>query len=114
MIKAIRFEAKHFWAIVCLSVILGFTFSQLYNAFIPSESPEITNQCDTQAKIAGLWLPNIQALSNYSGRYICVNIDATTTLTELERVCKHEIGHEIYARYCESEENWEKCLGAEK
>jgi hypothetical protein len=90
---------------IILAGILGVSGSQLYNSYYPNEV------CSTQAKIQGLWLPNIQYLSNYTGKYICINIDETKSLTELNRVCNHEIGHEIFARECES--NLTKCLEME-
>lgn len=68
--------------------------------------------CSTQAKIAGLWLPNLTKLSEYDGKYICININSVKTLAELNRVCNHEIGHEVYARECET--NITKCLEMEK
>lgn len=66
----------------------------------------------TQAKAGGLWLPRLSDLSNYQGRYICVNIDTTKSLTQLNKLCQHEVGHEIFARNCET--NFTKCLEAEK
>lgn len=93
------------WIIIALGIILtcGIGLGWLGNDLIkvPIE------KCSTQARIAGLWLPNLSDLTNYDGRYICINIDETKTLTELEFYCKHEIGHEIFARECET--NFTKC-----
>ena len=88
--------------------ILGITLTMIYNNYNPITEEVIINRCLTQARINGVWLSDIKQLSNYSGRYICVNIDETKTLKELNRICSHEVGHEIFARYCEK--NFTKCL----
>jgi hypothetical protein len=103
------------WVMICIGgFIIGICASQIYNTYYPYTIQNTTyvSYCGTQAKIAGLWLPDIKYLSNYTGRYICVNIDETKTLTELTRVCEHEVGHEIFARECEN--NFTKCLEIEQ
>lgn len=82
--------------------LLGFGLSTYYNFKYKSDD------CSTQAKINGLWLPDIKALSQYEGEYICINIENVDTLSQLKNTCEHEVGHEIFARECES--NFTKCL----
>jgi hypothetical protein len=91
------------WIGMILMLVLGGAMGYL----IKGLDKNVIEQCSTQAKLAGLWLPDIQTLKNYNGKYICVNVDETKTLTELERVCEHEVGHEIFARECET--NFTKC-----
>ena len=91
---------------ITLSIALGWVGNNLYSEKNPKEV------CSTQARIAGLWLPNISDLKNYNGKYICVNIKETTTLKELVRVCEHEVGHEVFARECET--NFTKCVEVSK
>lgn len=69
---------------------------------------KVIEDCSTQAKIKGLWLPDIKELKNYEGQYICINIEQTKTLEDLQKIINHEIGHEIFARYCE--DDFDKCL----
>ena len=88
--------------IVACVFILGVGSSQLYVYFNPK------SECLTQAKIRGVWLPDVKALSNYSGRFICINIDETKSLTDLAWTCQHEVGHEIFAMQCAN--NFTKCL----
>lgn len=64
-------------------------------------------ECDTSVRVDGVWLPDIKQLASYSGKYICINIDSVSDLNDLENVCKHESGHEIFARYCEKD--YETC-----
>lgn len=69
----------------------------------------------TEVQVAGVWTHNLSSIKQYyNGSFICVNIDEVKTLTELQRVCQHEVGHEIFARECES--NFTNCLeiGGEK
>ena len=44
------------------------------------------------------------------GEWICTNI-AGRTPNEILATLKHEVGHEIFAEYCEKENNFDKCLG---
>ena len=64
---------------------------------------------NTSARIDGVWLRNLDSLTNYEGRFICINIDETKTLKELSSTCTHEAAHEVFARECEN--NIDKCLG---
>jgi len=73
---------------------------------------KVINECKTQAKIDGLWLPDIKELSNYNGKYICINLNGVKDLERLNEVCNHEIGHEIFATYCEN--NITKCIEVTK
>lgn len=41
------------------------------------------------------------------GNWICVNIKGMS-VEEAFNTCRHEVGHEIFAKYCE--DNLEKCL----
>lgn len=63
--------------------------------------------CDTSVKVEGTWLPDIRQLASYRGKFICINIDEVKDLNQLEKVCMHESGHEIFARYCEKD--YETC-----
>jgi hypothetical protein len=92
--------------LVLLSVASILAGWYLNNSFRPVEK-----DCSTQVKVEGLWLPDIKEIDNYAGTYICVNIDATDTLNELQKTCQHEIGHEIFSRECEK--NFTKCLEVE-
>ena len=86
--------------------IIGVSTSQLYNLYHPYIYNNVTtikiNECFTQAKIAGLWLPNISRLSEYNGQYICININEVKTLRQLQKTCMHETSHEIFAREMEN------------
>lgn len=42
-----------------------------------------------------------------NGEWICVNIDDMSYKRAVE-ICKHEVGHEIFAKTCE--EDMDKCL----
>ncbi len=66
----------------------------------------------TEARIYGLWTNDLESLKSYKGSFICIDINTTKTLKELEAVCEHEVGHEIFARQCET--NFTKCLEVEK
>lgn len=90
-----------FLAIIA-SVTLGAVSMHYYNLITTNHG----------SKLYGVWLNNISALSKYDGSFICVNIDETKTLAQLETVCEHEVGHEIFARECEN--NFTKCLEVEK
>lgn len=95
--------------IICLCLFgIGVCASQIYNYYYPVTIEKVVEECSTQAKISGLWLPDIKDLENYNGKYICINLDETTNLKELQRICEHEIGHEIFARVCEKD--IDKCL----
>jgi hypothetical protein len=41
------------------------------------------------------------------GKWICVNIERST-IQEILDTCQHEVGHELFARYCQK--NMTKCL----
>lgn len=98
-------ELKLMIAISILALVLGVAGDEVYRMYFPIED------CSTQAKISGLWLPNLTGLSNYAGSWICINIKQVQDLNELERVCMHEIGHEVFARYCENNPlNFQKCV----
>lgn len=64
-----------------------------------------------QLKINGFWTNDInrdkELIGNYTGRFICVNIDKVKTLNQLYNTCSHEVGHEIFAQICEK--NITKC-----
>lgn len=48
----------------------------------------------------------------FSGSWVHVNINKMNFQEALE-ICRHEVGHEIFAGYCqESPENFEKCVEA--
>lgn len=53
-----------------------------------------------QYKISGVWMTNLDLLSTYKGSYICINVKTMDSPEIIENVCKHEVGHEIYNRYC--------------
>lgn len=95
-----RFVALSILIFCLISLVaIGFVGGKIYSS--------IYGGCYTMANIRGLWLPDIQELKNYNGKYICINIDNTTNLEELDLTCKHEVGHEIFARYCEKD--FDKC-----
>ena len=60
------------------------TFNYVYNSFY------------TQ----GIWE------QNSTGDWVCVNVEGMDFDRAVE-VCKHEVGHEIFAEVCEA--NWSKC-----
>jgi len=61
-----------------------------------------------EVKVYGVWTQDLSKLQTYSGSFICINIDETKTLKQLQNTVNHEIGHEIWARYCE--DNIDKCI----
>jgi len=48
--------------------------------------------------------------SNSTGEWVCVNIKGMSFERALE-VCKHEVGHEIFAEACEKD--MEKCMAVD-
>lgn len=68
--------------------------------------------CDTTARVNGVWITDLEYLASYKGKFICINIDEVDNLKELDLVCKHEAGHEIFARYCEH--NFDNCINITK
>lgn len=78
-------------SIIFLSgVILGLVILTLVFYFFPSES-----------KTVGCWK------QTKTGHWVCVNIEEVSYERAVE-VCKHEVGHEIFAEECEK--NMTKCL----
>ncbi len=73
---------------------------------------------DYKKEIAGLYLRNWNEteVKNYTktreprGDWVCVNVRGMTPKRALE-VCRHEVGHEIFAEYCEqSQEGFDRCM----
>lgn len=95
----------HDLILVAFIFTVGIAASQGYNYFYGHECS--TQACSTRARIDGLWLPDIQYLKNYSGKYICINVDETSSIKELVNTCEHEVGHEVFARECAK--NFTKC-----
>ena len=91
--------------IISASLTIGICGTLLYQDF----NQQVIEDCSTQAKIGGLWIRNMSSLQDYAGTFICVNIEQTKTLRQLEKTCEHEVGHEIFARECAKD--FEKCLG---
>lgn len=95
-----------FWWIV-------FVLSMIIVGWYGNEAYESWNY---QRKYDGLFIENV----NYSkaeqithsrdkrGDWVCVNVRDMSYERALE-VCNHEVGHEIFAEFCE--ENIEKCIG---
>ena len=97
-------------ALGLVGLVLGLGFYAGH--YLYPNKTEIINEkviidCKQQIRVAGLWVQNLSLVSRYVGTFICVNIDEVRDLKELKRVCEHESGHEIFARYCER--NITKC-----
>lgn len=70
-----------------------------------------------KTEIMGWWIANdgynktevleyARSTESY-GDWICVNIKGRS-IEETQKICEHETGHEIFARYCEN--NINKCI----
>lgn len=44
-----------------------------------------------------------------TGRWVCVNIK-NMDFDRAFQVCRHEVGHEIWANFCEQDQNFDKCV----
>jgi len=72
--------------------------------------------CMQSKKAKKLDICNFSDLKNYTktreprGDWVCVNVRGMTPKRALE-VCRHEVGHEIFAEYCEqSQEGFDRCM----
>jgi hypothetical protein len=72
-------------------------------------------------RVRGLWIPRelaetheqaLKAAINYTeGNWLCINI-YTDDYKQMEAVIMHELGHEMFAQYCDkSRDNFERCIG---
>ncbi len=77
---------------------------------------DVYRNWSNQREFDGLYMKNINYLGALNrateldkfGNWVCVNIRGMSIKKAVE-VCKHEVGHEIFAMSCEK--NITKCLG---
>lgn len=101
---------------IILFIIIGFIIGFFTNSVINEENVK----CEENyiKNLDGLLLRNYKEedIKNYTnkvdkhGDWVCVNIRDMEIERALE-VCRHEVGHEIFAEYCEqSNESFNKCM----
>ena len=82
---------------------------------------EVYDYNNYQKQLEGIYMKN----ANYSyvknritsldpfGDWVCVNVRGMDFERGYE-VCKHEVGHEIFAEFCEEDDNINKCINITK
>lgn len=88
----------NFYLLVSSLVVCGFLAGFIFSN-IQSDA--------THVRVQGLWLPELKAVENYKGTFICINVDKTESIKDLVETCEHEVGHEVFARVCAK--NFTKC-----
>jgi len=93
--KPYKSRSKVF-SIICILLLIGFLLGFMTNSVIDNDSNKIT----------GL---KYKAYSqrNSTNSWIYIDISGMSP-EEALLVCKHEVGHEIFAEYCEND--WDKCM----
>lgn len=100
---------------IFLIIIGGIGIGWLANGYLNSNK-----QIPTVAKfnVLGLYMPYEQnwseAMNNAfehdaNGDWICINLKGQNYNDTIETI-KHEVGHEIFARYCSKDNNIDKCM----
>ena len=91
--------------LIILIFLFGFLSSQIYNYYFKEEN---------HSNAEGYWFKNTKEPEFNYGDWVCVNIKGMNFERALA-VCRHEIGHEIFAEYCEqNNQNWEECSNLTK
>lgn len=101
-------ETKSMLAVCAIFFTLGFLMAQFYDI--------IESEISYKKKLEGLWVKGasrekaegIATNRDEYGNWVCVNI-RDMDYERAAEICSHEVGHEIFAGYCEK--NIEKCIG---
>ena len=89
-----------------ISAVAVFTFAGIYFLFFFDNSCSQNTLegtyygAEPNLRVNGVWTTDLQRLKDYKGNYICINSDLKD-LRKVEETCRHELGHEIFARYCQ-------------
>ena len=96
---------------VIAAFILGICLTGIYYDNHPAilRKYEEKEVCHANYQMAGYWTTNPCLLKNVTGDWVCVNIGEVKTFKELNRVCRHESMHELWAR-CGESKNVSYCV----
>lgn len=98
---------------IFLIIIGGIGFGWFLNELITTKIPQ-----EKEVYALGLymeyqpnWTSAMNEASNYDaqGDWIAINLRGLS-FEESKRVVEHELAHEIFARYCSKNENFDKCM----